>query len=110
MMSGDICRGDWCLDFCGFVFKQLSHITNNNFCKVTFSINDNKLCASKYTTIYTVYCINSDLLDTPCNKFLFFLFLVKSVWYKSKQCQMFLTKQSVGGFLPVRLDIVRFDI
>ena len=85
MMSGDICRGDWCLDFCGFVFKQLSNITNNNFCKVTFSTNDNKLYVSKCTAIYRVYCINSGLLDAPCNNVHFFLFLVSSVWYKSKQ-------------------------
>jgi len=109
-MSGDICRGDWCLAFWGFVFKQLSNITNNNFYKVPFSINDNKLIASKCTTIYTVYCINSGLLDAPCNNFQLFLFLVRSAWYKNKQCQIFLTKKSVGGFLPVSLDIVRFDI
>ena len=39
-MSQDICRGDWCLDFCGFVLQQLSNITNNNFGKVTVSKND----------------------------------------------------------------------
>ena len=110
MMSGDICRGDWCLAFCGFVFKQLSNITNNNFYKVTFSINDNKSFASKCTTIYTVYCIHSGLLDAPCNNFQFFLFLVRSVWYNSKSCQMFSTKRSVEGFCTVSLDIVRFDI
>ena len=110
MMSGDICREDWCLAFCRFVFKQLSNITNNNFYKVTFSINDNKSFASKCTTIYTVYCIHSGLLDAPCNKFQFFLFCVRSVWYKSNQCQMFLTKKSVGDFLPESLYIVRFDI
>jgi len=109
-MSGDICRGDWCLDCCGFVFKQLSNITNNHFCKVTFSINDNKMCVTKCTTIYTVYCINSGLLDAPCNNVQVFWFLARSVWYKSKQCQMFLTKKSVGGFCPVSLDIVGFDI
>ena len=38
-MSQDICRGDWRLDFCGFVFKQLSNITNNNFGKVKVSKN-----------------------------------------------------------------------
>ena len=75
--------------FVGFVFKQLLNITNNNFYKVEFSMNDNKLFASKCSTIYTVYCINSGLLDAPCNNFHFFLFLVRSVWYKSKQCQMF---------------------
>ena len=74
MMSKDICRGEWCLDFGGFVFKQLSNITNNNFYKVTFSINDNELFASKCTTIYTVYCMNSGLLDAPCNNFHFVCF------------------------------------
>jgi len=54
-MSGDICRGDWCLAFCGFVFKQLSNITNNNLYKVTLSINDNKLFASKCTNKFIRY-------------------------------------------------------
>ena len=65
--------------------------------------------ALKRSTLYTLYCINSGLLDAPCNHFQFFLFLVRSVWYKSKQCQKILTKKSVGGFLPVSLDIVRFS-
>jgi len=73
MMSQDICRGDWCLDFCGFVFKQLSNITNNNFGKVTVSKNDNKFLATRYTAIFTIYFINSGLLDAPCNNFDFFL-------------------------------------
>jgi len=52
-MSGDICRGDWCLALRGFLFKQPSNNTNINFCKVTSSINDNMMFASKCTTIYT---------------------------------------------------------
>ena len=110
MMSQDICRGDWCLDFCGFVLQQLSDITNNNFGKVTVSKYDNKLFATKNTTIYTIYFINSGLLDAPCNNFHFLWFLVRSVLYNSKQSQMFLTKKSVGGLCPVSLDIVRFAI
>ena len=73
-MSQDICHGDWCLDFCGFMFKQLSNITNNNFGKVTVSINDNKFFVTKYKTIYTIYFINSGLLDAPCNDCHFFCF------------------------------------
>ena len=57
------------------------------------------MCATKCTTIYTEYCINSGLLDAPCNDFHFFLFLVRCVWYNSKQCQMFLTKKICGGLL-----------
>jgi len=109
-MSQDICRVDWCLNFCGFVLQQLSNITNNNFGKVTVSKNVNNFFLTKYTAIYTIYFINSGSLDAPCNNFHFFLFLVRSVWYNSKQCQMFLTKKSVEGFCPVSLDIVRFDI
>ena len=56
-MSQDICRGDWCLDFCGFVLQQLSNITNNNFGKVTVSKNDNKIILTKYTAIYTIHFI-----------------------------------------------------
>jgi len=51
----------------------------------------------KRILIFTVYCINSGLSDAPCNNFQFFLFLVRSVWYKSKQCQMFFNKQICGG-------------
>ena len=51
----------------------------------------------KCSTIYTVYSMNSGLSDAPCLNFPLFLFLVRSVWYKSKQRQMFFNKKICGG-------------
>ena len=41
--------------------------------------------------------MNSGLSDAPCNNFQCSLFLVRSVWYKSKQRQMFFNKKICGG-------------
>ena len=51
MMSGDIYRGDWCLALRGFLSKQRLENTNHNFRRVTSSINDNMIIASKCTVI-----------------------------------------------------------
>jgi len=97
MMSGDICRGDWRIALREICFKKLRNDTNSLFCRVTSSKNDIIIFAQKGITIYTVYCMFSDLSDAPCNNFQFFLFWDRSVWYKSKQCQMLFNKQICGG-------------
>ena len=98
-MSEDICRGDWCLVLRGFLFKQLSNHTNNNFCKVTSSINDNLIVATKCTTLYTVCCINSGLLDAPCNNFHFFLFF-SQICLVQKQAMSNVFNKKICGGLP----------
>ena len=58
--------------------------------------------------LYTALILVYHMRPVTINKFC--LFLDRSVWYNSKQCQMFWTKKSVGGFCRVSLDIVRLDI
>ena len=91
--------------------KKLWNHANNIFCKDTLSKNHILIFIRKiicniilYTALILVYHMRPVIIFNFC------LFLDRSVWYNSKQCQIFLTKQSVGGFCPVSLDIVRFDI
>ena len=111
MMSRDMYRGDLRLALLGIWFKKLSNHANNIFCMYTSSKNDiiifhtqNYYICIRYIAWILVYQM------CPVIIFNFCLFLGRSVWYNSKQCQMFLTKKSVGGFCPVSLDIVRLDI
>jgi len=101
-MSQDICRGDWCLDFCGFVFSQLSNITNNNFGKVTVSKIDDKIFSTKYTTIYTIYFINSGLLDAPCNNFHFFFVFSQICLVQQQTMSNISNKKICGGLLSCK--------
>ena len=109
-MSGDICRGDWRIALREICFKKLRNDTNSLFCRVTSSKNDIIIFAQKSITIYTVYCMNSDLSDAPCNNFNFFCFETDLSGTKANNVKCFLTNKSVGGFLSVSLRIVRFDI
>ena len=52
----------------------------------------------KCSIIYAVYFMNSCLPDAPGRNFQFYLFLVRSFWYKSKQSQFFY--KIICGGLP----------
>jgi len=76
-----------CVDFGSNSFQIIQIIIKLSIkIIIKLSINDNMIFALKCATIYTIYCMNSGLSYAPCNNFDFF-FLVRSVWYKSKQCQ-----------------------
>ena len=54
--------------------------------------------ALKCTTFYTVYCINSGLLDAPCNNFQFFFF--SQICLVQKQTMSNVFNKKICGALP----------
>jgi len=101
IMSGDICRGDWCLALHGFWFKQLWNNTNNIMCSVTATKTDNIIFAQKYISIWKVHCMNSGLSDAPCN-------MKRQAKSRKRLClgiqdkifKMHITQKLLVGFLP----------